>query len=174
MESIEEMKVYAQGLGSIEIPEQSKVIDEIAAKLATATLSAFLFTGLDTLETSYFFLQYLVAAGYPRYLKIRCYDVVEIHFDHFEGVKNTEQLMRYEALLLWGGFHDPEEGEHRRYQAMLMDVIDRRMAKGKRTCVAFHKGRFPAIERELREYPRIAVEELAVTRKGKRDVRKYR
>lgn len=157
MASIEALRAYMGNLGVLAKPPQSEAVKELAARMAKSTMSTVVFSGWDVQQLNYFFAAYLVEAGMPRYLKISAYDVVEAHWSHHPKFQNIGQI-NPECLLLWGGYNDPSQEEHKPYSRLVIDLIDRRFGDGKRTCIALKKGRHPDMEKVLLEYPRSAGE----------------
>lgn len=157
MASIEALRAYMDKLGVLAKPQHSEAVKELAARMVKTTMSTVVFSDWDVQQLNYFFAAYLVEAGMPLYLKVSAYDVVEAHWSHHPKFNNIGQI-NPECLLLWGGYNDPAQDEHKTYHRMVIDLIDRRFGDGKRTCVALKKGRHPDLEKVLLEYPRSAGE----------------
>lgn len=159
MENLKSVAHYLRHLGAFTEPVEKEKILEAAFKLAESRLSVFLFDGLSVTEMNYFFSAYLMASKKPHFMKLNTYDLVSICYGEHPTIKNVTYI-EPECLLLWGGFNDP--GEHKSYDEIVLDVLDRWMDKGRKLCIAYKKGRRRSLEKRLKEYPGAVVLDSAV------------
>ena len=143
------MEYYFHPLGEVPKAKQHSELISCAKELASCKNSFLIAQGLDMQSLNLLFALYLIESGKPRYTRINIHDTVEIAFHKHDAFNSIESIGN-QCLLIWGGYN---EMENKLTQGLALDLLDRRILAGRKTCLVLNRGRYTQLEKKLSSYP---------------------